>query len=346
MDGIYSNVTEPLVSYIIAGGFWPIPAILLGSFIVIANGLTCLFMLCNRCYSENHENHELIVASLSFADVINGVFLILLQLAYYINDVALICFVMFVLWLGIFVSQWSTVTLAVDRLVAIQWSLRYHAIMTRKALCRVIMTTWALGVAQAGVAVVLIYLVQMQRLSIVVSLAYAMMGISELFIVMVANAVIYVHLWRVARRQRRQIAELHSNVNGGCSGSGGNGSNGGGGNCRNGSNGGGGNGSNGSGGSGSGGNGGCSNSNGARIHKSSITVFMIVGLFVLLWAPYLLTTLVVLIQNGPIIQGPAQEALAYCFIIGYINSVINCLVYVGLHKHMRNAIKAKLRCWR
>ena len=79
-------------------------------------------------------------------------------------------------------------------------------------------------------------------------------------------------------------------------------------------------------------------------HKANLMVFIIVLVFALLWLPYTIVSVVYGISTDDNITDAAQTAMNILALLGFSNSVINCIVYVAMNKHIKQVIKRKLTC--
>ena len=175
----------------------------MGSLLLVSNAVMLIFLIKS---SKMKETHSLLIASLCVADGLAGLALILLSvvpvmiLSSQCKAPSIIADAF--LTLTTISAQWHTVSLSIDRLVAVQFALRYHVIMTRYKIILLLVSSWIIGTVEGFVS----------------SYMYAcgdnpledsmIMIIINTLLVLFINACIYTHLWRVARRQRRQIAQL------------------------------------------------------------------------------------------------------------------------------------------
>ena len=105
-----------------------------------------------------------------------------------------------------FVSHWHTVALSVDRLLAVHFALRYHTIMTPKRMMIMTVSAWFLGFLEIGVSRIL----RWHKMCVNNGRSFHMldiMGTLHLLFIFMINSAIYAHLWRVARKHRKQIAQ-------------------------------------------------------------------------------------------------------------------------------------------
>ena len=78
-------------------------------------------------------------------------------------------------------------------------------------------------------------------------------------------------------------------------------------------------------------------------NKANVMVLIIVVLFMILWSPYVVTTIIVLSSTGSVFE-QASRAQEYVSVLGYANSVLNSIVYVALNKEVRTAVKRTCTC--
>ena len=105
-----------------------------------------------------------------------------------------------------FVSHWHTVALSIDRLMAVHFALRYHTIMTPKRMMIMTVSAWFLGFLEIGVSRIL----RWHKMCINNGRSFHVsdtMGTLHLLFIFMINAGIYAHLWRVARKHRKRIAQ-------------------------------------------------------------------------------------------------------------------------------------------
>ena len=291
MEGHTMNSSSPFPLLMISLSQWAQLAMLLGTVIIIVNLFTFIVILRNK---HLRENYALLVANLCLCDVINGISLMCLRLVVGLSDGIYLYMYFFVMTVGLFGCQWNTVALSVDRLIAIQCPLRYHAIMTRNKLLAMVATMWLLCISESTGYIVIAYVANSNIVHDELYDTFLFFPYAKWILTFSVNAGIYAHLWRVARRQRRQIAQQQHQSSSG------------------------------------------------RINKASVIVFVIVGLYGILWFPYGITLLISVTADGKL-QERALVAVTYSLVTGYINSVVNGIVYVLLNKELRNSIKKKFR---
>ena len=257
-----------------------------GSFSFVLNLLTfCVILL----HKDMRDNYSLLISSLSLADAINGVFFMCVFTTYSLTRVNMITFEIldsFIYFCALSV-QWHTVTLSVERLIAVQYPLTYHTIMT--PLKRNILLCFLyVGAAASFVLFGLLAYFKLHQMKYILRYAVLINVILIIFI----NTTIYVQLWRVARKQRKQIAaqETHNKTTN-------------------------------------------------RIFsKATISVILIVVIYIILWLPFLVTTIAVIFY--PLLPDFPYDITQYIDSLWLLNSIINCVVYALLNKNFRLKVKS------
>jgi hypothetical protein len=277
-----------------------LPKIIIGSILSITisviNIITFVIIKQNK---ESLDTHSVIIASLCVADVCNGI-----GLFFYVTKLSSICgysrtamdlFTFF----GAFVSQWHTVCLSIDRLIAIQWALRYHLIMTPCKFWAMIISAWMIGFAEAMLVVFTVYFAECTSgYNAPKGFRHVYPPAHKLFIFTII-AIIYAQLWRVARRQKRQIMAQQQQQQ-------------------------------------------QQQPRKQAFDKASFIVFVIVGLFLLLWSPYMVCSLIIVTSTDETLHDAVVDIEDDVVIVGYLNSIINCIIYVLLNKKLRNHLKKLL----
>ena len=164
-------------------------------------------------YDYVKETYISLIKSLCVADALTGVSLIMsvLDSNLKLTSNELCCmhpgYYFYQLFAGSppHVSHWHTVALSVDRLLAVHFALRYHSIMTPKRMMIMTVSAWFLGFLDIGVARIL----RWHKLCIGNARSFHVpdiMGTLHLLFIFMINAAIYAHLWKIARKHRKQIA--------------------------------------------------------------------------------------------------------------------------------------------
>ena len=115
-------------------------------------------------------------------------------------------FTLMIGYFSILVSHWHTVALSIDRLIAVHYALNYHSIMSLFRLKLLLVAPWTIGCVETLIFPLLLYVgglnsVRKQQL-------ISLMNTMHLLVIFLIDAMIYSKLWIVARRQRRQVAQL------------------------------------------------------------------------------------------------------------------------------------------
>ena len=178
--------------------------ILPGIIIMIVNALTLIAIIF---YERTYENYIVLIGSLSMADALLGLSMILygvhVQL-YMVIDFIFTVFVISMMNLSTFASHWHTVAVSIDRWIAVHYALNYHSIMSPFRLKLLVATAWIIGFVETVTYNLLRLAGWLNSINRAVSILMAMHFIT----IFIVNAVIYGKLWQAARRQRRQIAQL------------------------------------------------------------------------------------------------------------------------------------------
>ena len=103
-------------------------------------------------------------------------------------------------------SQWHKVALSIGRWIAIHYALNYHSIMSPFRLKLLVVASWILGFTET--LVLTLVQVFVKKSLFLGNRTISMLFVIHLLVILFINAIIYSQLWSVARRQRRQIAQL------------------------------------------------------------------------------------------------------------------------------------------
>ena len=264
---------------------------IVGFFAVVIFILNLLMFCVILYYKQLRENYSIVICSLCLSDALSGltlIFTISIDVDYLTKHCSTERIIYFVATLSpSLVSQWQTVCLSLDRLIAVQFALRYHEIMTRTKLRCLVAAAWIVGSVET-----LIFSSLNNCSSASTGILIFLINILLTFVI---NGCIYAHLWRVARRQRRQIAQLQQQQQ-------------------------------------------QQQQQPAVVDKATIMVIVIVVVYLMLWFPYLLSRFYSLISKvGSVRDNP--------FIIGYLNSIVNCIVYIVMNKNFKQTLKKEfLHC--
>ena len=263
----------------------------LGIVIFIVNVLTLIAIIL---YDRAWENYIILIASLTLADALVGLSLIL-ELLHCKDDLGFTgtLFVHIASYLTTFISQWHTVVLSIDRWIAVYRALNYHSIMSPFRIKLLVATSWVIGSVEMLIFLLLHHLGGKNN-----DLAFRsiyILAAGHLIIIFSINAVIYGRLWTAARRQRRQIAQLQQQQD-----------------------------------------------NTTAVNKATIMVMVIVALFGLLWAPLIFANAWFSITGNR--NSTLNKVHDYARIVGFCNSLINCVVYVFFNKNLRKLLHERLTC--
>ena len=176
--------------------------ILLDAVTFIVNVLTVAAIVL---YEQTRENYIVLIASLNLSDALVGLSMTLEPLRFR-PELSVQIFTVLVSYLSLCISHWHTVALSIDRWIAIHYALNYHSIMSPFRLKLLVAAPWITGCAETLMCSLLLYLGGLsshRRLKVI-----ALITVMHLVIIYFINAIIYGRLWSVARRQRRQIAQL------------------------------------------------------------------------------------------------------------------------------------------
>ena len=176
----------------------------LGIVIFIVNVLTLIAIIL---YDRAWENYIMLIASLTLADALVGLSLIL-ELLHCKDDVGftVTLFLFITNSLTISISQWHTVALSIDRWIAVYRALNYHSIMSPFRIKLLVAASWVIGSVEMLI-ISLLYHLSHKNNDLAFRSIY-MLTAGHLIVIFSINAVIYGRLWAAARRQRRQIAQL------------------------------------------------------------------------------------------------------------------------------------------
>ena len=176
----------------------------LGTVTFIANILTFIAILV---YDHSRENYIILIASLNFSDILVGFSLMLEPLRFHSDlAISLQILTLIVGYLGTFVSHWHTVALSIDRLIAVQYALNYHSIMSPFRLKLLVVAPWTIGSVETLLFPLVLYVGGLN--SVRKQKFISLMSTIHLLVIFFINAAIYCKLWTVARRQRRQVTQL------------------------------------------------------------------------------------------------------------------------------------------
>ena len=159
----------------------------------------------------------ILIASLNFADALVGLSLVLEPVSILVDYTEcgfdVLAQMALINYFGTLVSQCHTVALSIDRWIAVQHALNYHSIMSPFRFKLLVATSWII----ASVEILIFSLMNYFGLCF-----WNYKGLFDvtnilpflhIVVVFTINAVIYGKLWSVARRQRRQIAQLQQQQN-------------------------------------------------------------------------------------------------------------------------------------
>ena len=249
-------------------------------------------------FKQLRENHAILIGSLSVADALTGLSVIAAAvLSYQITDICSIYSNWFETCLNVWilVSQWHTVSLSIDRLIAVKYALTYHTIMTPHRLRILIVVTWVVGCVEATLLGLWFIPDACIRLGYDgYSTSYFYQG--HISVIFVINALVYTYLWRTARFLRGQIggqeqAVQHSPTS--------------------------------------------PQNPQHKIDKATVIVIAIVGLYGMLWLPTIVCRIAIEFTSDEL-RRRLSDVNEYLNMLGFVNSVVNCLVY-------GSTIKNKLR---
>ena len=172
----------------------------LGMVTFIANVLTFIAILV---YDHSRENYIVLIASLNFSDILVGFSLMLEPLRFHSDlAISLQILTLIVGYLGTFVSHWHTVTLSIDRFIAVQYALNYHSIMSPFRLKLLVVAPWTIGSVETLLFPLVLYAGGLN--SVRKQKFISLMSTIHLLVIFFINVAIYCKLWTVARRQLQQ----------------------------------------------------------------------------------------------------------------------------------------------
>ena len=174
-----------------------------GGSIASVNAITIGLM---SYYKQFHQNYSVLLLSLCVSDALSGLSIALQRLLFSRGCSEKSFFFYFFISCFSFVSQWHTVSLSLDRFVAVRYALSYHTLMTRTKVVLLLSSSWFIGCLEALCIALVMGCISESNRTYDILIIYVI----NLILVLVINAVLYSYLWRVARKQRRQIqAQLH-----------------------------------------------------------------------------------------------------------------------------------------
>ena len=200
---IPSDIKDYDISYLVTI-VW---AFIISISIILINALTLVMI---KIYDNNSQSHSMIIYSLIVNDMILGLFLLAAQCVITVYFNVEFCnlriFVIFVVETSALnSSQWHTIALSIDRLVAVQKPLTYHSIMTPCKIKLLILLSWLVGTAE-GICVGLLDYYSCLSGEGISPLPHTLHSL----LILSLNGGIYCRLWLVARKQRKQIAQQNS----------------------------------------------------------------------------------------------------------------------------------------
>ena len=189
---------------------------LIGIFIITCNLFTLITIKCSRLAREHYAK---LVASLCVADFLTGCDVIFITfgpwLLDHFNDSCPFwgAFRDGIQQVVIFVSQLHTVSMTTDRFLAVRYPLRYTQLMTPKLLWCLIIIPWVLGFIEAffqlGFVIGVDCTVSYYEILKENSTLLICRPLVHMTIVTVANGIMYMMIWRDARKQRQRIHQQH-----------------------------------------------------------------------------------------------------------------------------------------
>ena len=174
-----------------------------GTITLIMNALTFVAILLHE---RSRENYIVLIGSLSLSDALVGLVLMLEPMRYRLDSgMTLVIITSFINFWSAFTSQWHTVALSIDRWIAVDYALNYHSIMSPFRFKLLVAASWIIGLTETLLITLLQLFVGNKVIwRRIISLLSAM----HILVIFSINATIYGRLWNVARKQRRQIAQL------------------------------------------------------------------------------------------------------------------------------------------
>ena len=256
-----------------------------------------------------------LVYSLALSDIGVGLclpFLILFNLSPQLKEHKMACIFRYQLIIAMAsLSQFTLVLVSVDRFVAIQFPLRYHALLSRRRISAMIAFVWVYSIL---IAVIPIFgLNEWDRdswakceLEHIVEAPYAMTLVLHFFICALIMTFLYGRVFYLARdhAQRIKLCTEHSHNA-------------------------------------------TSHPSKGRISKATMTLFLVLGIFILSWLPFytIFGAYEILRLRGTLDPRP-QKILIYLrmvtSIIGLANSMWNPMIYAGKNRDFRMAFKKLL----
>ena len=157
--------------------------------------------------NESRENYIVLIGSLSLSDALVGLSSMLEPIIRYRDWGMTITIIHnFLNFVSVTTSQWHTVALSNDRWIAVHYALNYYSIMSPFRLKLLVAASWILGFTET--LVLTLVQVFVKKNPFFGNRTISMLYVVHLVVILFINAVIYSKLWSIARRQRRQIAQL------------------------------------------------------------------------------------------------------------------------------------------
>ena len=78
-----------------------------------------------------------------------------------------------------------------------------------------------------------------------------------------------------------------------------------------------------------------------RVHRATQMIILVVGVFLIRWAPFVIVSFIALFQNE--IEREMENILEFTIVIGHFNSSANILFYYNYNEKMKAAIRKMLR---
>ena len=275
--------------------------------IISGNGLTIYVIIKNPAL---RTQTNFLVVSLSVSDILLG---ILLPACAFMEHSGLFgvtladkmpCVLCKGIYCGIMYSSvFGLFTIALDRYIAVNHSLRYLTIFSKQKVIGIKTVLWSLAIFtivlfvvttswQPGTACLVSFIVP--------AWLYYSLGVGILLSINLITVIIYVQIFIAARKQRRKIQQQNAAVNEG-------------------------------------------NKDMRQVHKSTKMMALILGLFELSWMPFLLTQSVHRLVHDPQNSSILLEVfLRFVSVLAFSNSFWNPVVYGWKNKQFRKAYKEVL----
>ena len=189
---------------------------LFGIFIIACNLFTLIIITCSRL---SREHYAKLFSNLCVVDFLTGCVVLFITfepwLVGHCNDSCPFwgAFKQGIQEVFIFASQLHTISMTIDRFLAVRYPLRYTQLMTPKLLWCLIIVPWVLGFIEAffqlGFVIGVDCTVSYDDIWNENATLLICRPLVHMTIVTVANGIMYMMIWRDARKQRQRIQQQH-----------------------------------------------------------------------------------------------------------------------------------------